>query len=153
MIVWSSSIDIRRSPEVVFEFLANIQNVQQTDDSPVLSLDLITEGPPRLGSRYREVVRMMPFLKGEIISEISVFEFPRVLEMTWNGPGMSGTDRYTLDANQYGTTLKHTKHTSFLGLLRVMEPVMRIPLIPRLEQRLVEIKHTIEESEISNQSM
>jgi hypothetical protein len=29
MIVWSSSIDIHRPPEVVFEFLANIQDVQQ----------------------------------------------------------------------------------------------------------------------------
>jgi hypothetical protein len=144
MIVWSSSIDIRRPPEVVFEFLANVQDVPQADDSPVLSLDLITEGPPRLGSRYREVVRMMPFLKGEIISEITVFDFPRVLELTWKGAGMRGTDRYELEANQVGTTLKHSKHTSFLGILRVMEPVMRIPLIPRLEQRLVGIKHVIE---------
>jgi hypothetical protein len=145
MIVWSSSIDIQKPPEVVFKFLANIQDVPQADDSPVLSLDLITEGPPRLGSRYREVVRMMPFVKGEIISEITAFELPRVLELTWNGAGMRGTDRYELDANQHGTTLKHTKCTSFLGILRVMEPVMRIPLIPRLEQRLVEIKHLIED--------
>jgi hypothetical protein len=65
--------------------------------------------------------------------------------LTWNGAGMRGTDRYELDANQHGTTLKHTKCTSFLGILRVMEPVMRIPLIPRLEQRLVEIKHLIED--------
>lgn len=28
---------------------------------------------------------MMPFVKGEIISEITAFEFPRVLEMTWSG--------------------------------------------------------------------
>jgi hypothetical protein len=147
MIVWSSSIDIRRSPEVVFEFLANIQEVQRADDSPVLALDLITEGPPRLGSKYREVVRMMPLLKGEIISEITAFDVPHILELTWKGPGMSGTDRYVLDSSQYGTTLKHTKCTSFIGILRIMEPVMRIPLIPRLEQRLVGLKHIIEERE------
>lgn len=90
---------------------------------------------------------MMPFVRGEILSEITAFEFPRVLEMTWSGAGMRGTDRYELDTNQYGTTLKHVKCTCFLGILQVMEPVMRIPLIPRLEQRLVEIKHVIEESE------
>ena len=60
---------------------------------------------------------------------------------------MSGTDTYELEPNQYGTSLKHTKCTAFLGILRVMEPLMRIPLIPRLEQRLVEIKHIIEDSE------
>lgn len=146
MIFWSSSIDIRRSPDVVFEFLANIQAVQQADDSPVLSLDLITDGPPRLGSRYREVVQMMPFVKGEIISEIVAFDFPRELEMTWDGPGMTGTDRYQLVANQSGTTLKHTKYTAFLGILRVMEPVLRIPLIPRLERRLIVIKRILEEN-------
>ena len=144
MIVWSSSIDIRKPPEVVFEFLANIQDVQQSDDSPVLALDLITEAPPRIGSRYREVVQMMPFVKGEILSEITAFEFPRVLEMAWSGAGMSGTDRYELDTHPYGTTLNHTKRTSFPGILRVLEPIMRKPLIPRLEQRLVDIKHILE---------
>ena len=145
MIVWSSSIDIHRPPEVVFELLANIQDVQQADDSPVLALDLITEGPPRLGSRYREVVQMTPFFKGEILSEITAFESPRFLEMTWRGTGMTGTDRYELAKNQDGTTLSHTKCVSWPGVLRLLEPIMRIPLIPRLEQRLVDIKHLLEE--------
>ncbi len=152
MIVWSSSIDIRKPPEVVFEFLANIQDVQQSDDSPVLALDLITEGPPRLGSRYREVVQMMPFVKGEILSEITAFEFPRVLEMTWTGPGMIGTDRYELDTHQNGTVLNHTKCTSFPGVLRVFEPIMRKPLIPRLEQRLADIKRILEGRENQEQA-
>ena len=144
MIEWSSSIDIRKPPEVVFDFLANIQDVQQSNDSPVLALELITEGPPRLGSTYREVVRMMPLVKGEIISEITAFDFSRLLELTWNGPGMSGTDEYELDKNQYGTILKHTKWTSFHGILRSMEPIMRLLLIPRIEERLVAIKHILE---------
>lgn len=147
MIVWSSSIDIRHSPEAVFDFLANIQDVEQSDDSSVLALDLITEGPPRLGSKYREVVRMAPLVKGEIISEITVFDFPCVLELTWRGSGMSGTDTYELDTNQDGTILKHTKCTSFHGILRFLEPIMRLPLIPRLEQRLTAIKRILESVE------
>jgi hypothetical protein len=144
MIVWSSSIDIQRPPEIVFDFLANIQDVQQSDDSPVLALDLITEAPPRLGSKYREVVQMIPLLRGEIISEITAFDPHRVLEMAWRGPGMTGTDRYELAITQDGTTLNHTKCVSCSGVLRVMEPFMRIPLIPRLEERLVDIKHLLE---------
>lgn len=147
MIVWSASIDIQQPQEVVFEFLANIQDVKQPEDSPVLALDLITEGPPRLGSKYREVVQMMPFVKGEILSEITAFQFPHVLEMSWHGAGMSGFDRYQLDAKQGGTILKHTKHTSFQGILRLLEPILRVPLIPRLEGRLVEIKHILEEAD------
>jgi hypothetical protein len=144
MIKWSGRIEIRNSPEVVFDFLANIQNAQQSDDSPVRALDLITEGPPSLGSRYREIVRMMPFVEGEIISEITVIDCPNELELTWKGSGMSGTDRYVLDSIQAGTALKHTKITSFHGLLKIFEPIMRMPLIPRLDQRLVAIKRILE---------
>lgn len=147
MIVWSSSIEIQTPPELVFDFLANIQNVPQPEDSPVLALEMITEGPPRLGSRYREVVRMMPFIKGEIFSEITAFDFPRMLELTWKSSGMHGMDRYELDSRPSGTILKHTKHTSFLGILRIMEPILRLPLIPRLEERLVDIKRILEGDE------
>ena len=147
MIKWSSAIEIRQSPEVIFEFLANIQDVEQPEDSPVLALELLTEGPPRLGSRYREVVQMMPLVRGEILSEITTFEFPHILEMTWQGAGMSGKDRYQLIPQKDVTILKHAKDTSFQGILRSLEPVLQIPLIPRLEMRLVEIKHILEETD------
>ncbi len=60
---------------------------------------------------------------------------------------MAGFDSYELDAFQNGTTLKHKKCTSCIGFLRIMEPLMRSPLVSRLEQRLVAIKHHLEESE------
>jgi len=145
MIRWSSSIHIGRPPEAVFEYLANIQDVQQEEGSPVLALDLTTEGPPRLGSRYREVVQMLPFFKGVILSEITAFQPLRVLELVWTGPGMKGTDRYELAPTQGGTTLKHTKDTVCLGALRLIEPLMRGALVPRLEERLVGIKRELEE--------
>jgi uncharacterized protein YndB with AHSA1/START domain len=144
MIAWSSSTEIHRPPEVVFHFLANIQDVKQEEGSPVLELELITPGPPGLGSRYREVVRMLPFFKGEILSEITAFEPPRVLEMTWRAPGMKGTDTYELAASHGGTTLKHTKNTACLGPLRLVEPLMRAALVPRLEDRLLAIKRETE---------
>ena len=147
MIPWSSSVHIRQSPKAVFEYLANIQDVQQEEGSPVLALDLMTEGPPRLGSRYREVVQMLPFFKGEILSEITAFEPPRVLEMAWTGPGMKGTDRYELAATEGGTALKHTKNTVCLGALRLMEPFMRGALVPRLAERLLGIKRELEEGQ------
>ena len=68
MITFSSSINIARPPEAVFDFLANVHLVQQAEGSPVLALDMTTPGPPRLGSRYREVVQLLPFSKGEFIS-------------------------------------------------------------------------------------
>lgn len=144
MIAWCSSVDIRRPPEAVFDFLANIHEVQQDEGSPVLELELMTPGPVRLGSRYREVVQMMPFFRGEIVSTITAYERPVVLQMDWTGPGMTGRDRYELAASSEGTTLVHRKWTSASSLLRALEPLMRKPLIPRLEARLVDIKRLLE---------
>jgi uncharacterized protein YndB with AHSA1/START domain len=145
MIVFRSSANIRRSPEAVFHFLANVDRVQQAGGSPVLALDRTTSEPPGLGSRYREVVRMLPFYKGEFVSEITAFEPPRLLEMAWTGPAMAGRDRYELAETQDGTALLHQKWTSPRGLLRMMEPFMRRALLPRLEERLGAIKRALEE--------
>ncbi len=145
MIAFRSSINIRRRPEAVFHFLANVHLVQQAEDSPVLALEMTTPGPPGLGTRYREVVQMLPFFKGEMLSEITAFEPPRLLEMVWTGPAMTGRDRYELTEIQDGTQLVHQKWVSCPGLLRIMEPFMRKALFPRLEERLEAIKHGLEE--------
>ncbi len=145
MIVFRSSVNIRRRPEAVFHLLANVHRVQQDESSPVLALEMTTPGPPGLGSRYREVVRMLPFYNGEILSEITAFEPPLLLEMVWTGPAMTGRDRYELTGIQDGTKLVHQKWTSCRGLLRIMEPLMRKALLPRLESRLGEIKRELEE--------
>lgn len=144
MITWSSTIDIQQPPETVFQLLANLQEVPQSAGSPVLALDLITEGQPRLGSTYREVVRMLPGITGEMISIITAFDPPWVLEMDWRGPAMGGVDRYELREIQAGTTLSHQKTLSCPGVLRLIEPVLQIPLFPRLEARLVALKRLLE---------
>ncbi len=145
MIAFSSSIRIRRSPETVFHFLSNLHNLQQAGGSPVLSIEKLTPAPPGQGFRYREVVQMFPFYKGEFITEITVFEPPRVLELAWTGPGMIGRDRYELTPVDDGTDLAHHKWLSSPGVLRIMEPFMRKPLFPRLQARLEEIKRGLEE--------
>jgi hypothetical protein len=145
MIEFFSSITIARPPQVVFDFLANVQDVQQTEGSPVLALDLTTLGAPRLGSRYHEVVKMLLIYKGEFISEITAFYPPQLLELAYTGPGMIGDDRYDITATQGGTNLNQKKWVSFSGLLRIMEPFMRKPLFTRLEARLSGIKSKLEE--------
>ena len=144
MIAFASSVIIRRPPETVFHFLSNLHNLQQAGGSPVLSMEKLTPAPSGPGFRYREVVQMFPFYKGEFISEITVFEPPRVLELAWTGPGMIGRDRYELTPVNDGTDLVHKKWVSSPGVLRIMEPFMRRPLFPRLQARLEEIKRGLE---------
>jgi len=87
------------------------------------------------------------FVKGEFVSEITAFEPPWLLELVWTGPAMTGRDRYELGEAQDGTKLLHQKWTSPRGPLRMMEPIMRRALLPRLEERLSAIKRALEEGQ------
>ena len=142
MIAFCSSVNIGRRPEDVFDFFANLDRAPQAENSPVLALEMT--GPPGLGTKYREVVRMLPFYNGEFLNEFTAFEPPRLLEVLWTGPGMAGRDRYELTEIQGGTKLVHQKWVSCPGLLRLMEPIMRRALFPRLELRLREIECGLE---------
>lgn len=144
MIQFSSSITIRRPAEPIFKFLANIHTLQQADGSPVLAIEKLTPQSPGLGFKYREVVQMFPFYKGVFVTEIVVFEPPWLLELAWTGPAMVGQDKYELAPVPNGTELRYTKRVSNPGLLRVMEPMMRRQLFPRLQERLEEIKRRLE---------
>ena len=50
-----------------------------------------TNGLPAVGTRYREVVQMLPFVRGEILSEITRYEPPSHLEERFWGAGMQAT--------------------------------------------------------------
>jgi hypothetical protein len=145
MIEFSSSVRIHRPPEAIFHFLSNLHSLQQAGDSPVLSIEATTAGPPRVGFKYSETVRILPFYKGEFNSEIVVFDPPQVLELVWTGPAMTGRDRYELNAVHDGTELVHKKWVSCPGVLGVIEPLLRKPLFPRLLARLEEIKRSLEQ--------
>ena len=53
-------------------------------------MEMLTADPHRDRFKYREVVQMFPFYKGEFITEIFLVEPPRLLELVWNGPAMHG---------------------------------------------------------------
>jgi len=79
------SIWIDRPPADVFAFLRDKDQYPQEVDSPVLTLDKTTPGPPGVGTGYREVVRMLPFYRGVIRSRITRFEPGVHLEEDFRG--------------------------------------------------------------------
>jgi hypothetical protein len=74
------SVTIDRSPKDVFDFLAYKDRYPQKPGSPVLVLEKLTPGAPGVDTRYREVVRMMPLIRRDILSRVTRFEAPRFLE-------------------------------------------------------------------------
>ena len=138
------SISINRPPVDVFAFLRDKDKYPQEKSSPVLVLEKTTPGPPCVGTCYREVVQMLPFYRGEILSEITRFEPNEYLEEDFRGAGMYGHLTYQFLPEKEGTKLIQRETLHYQGLLRLCEPVIRVILDRRLRERLEDIKADLE---------
>lgn len=108
-------------------------------------LDKITPGPVCVGTRYREVVQIFPFIAGEIFSEITRFEPPEWLDEQFEGPGpMDGHLSYQFTPHRDGTRLVQREKLQMRGFTRVFEPLVKRILEPQLLNRLDEIKMILE---------
>ena len=140
--------EIAKSPQFVFELLRDIDQEVRDPRSVVPVLEKLTPGPCAVGSRYREVVRVLPFANAEIISEVDWLEPPRVLgyRFTWRllGARMSGTLRYHFEGSPAGTHLVQEQTLVPAGLLRAFSPVIRRMFGARLRRRILEVKRAAE---------
>jgi hypothetical protein len=138
------SIFIERPQAEVFAFLRDKDRYPQEKGSPVLLLEKTTPATPGVGARYREVVQMLPFYRGEILSEITRFELDEVLEEDFWGAGMEGHLAYQFVQEEQGTRLVQQQTLHYRGALRVLEPLICLVLGRRLRARLEEIKMELE---------
>jgi hypothetical protein len=138
------SIWIHRPPADVYRFLRDKDKFSQEEDSPVLLLEKTTPGPFGTGTRYREVVQMLPFYKGEIHSEITGFEPNESLEEEFKGAGMHGHLAYRFLKEGEGTRVIQKESLHYRGILRLCEPVIQRLLGRRLRERLENIKTVLE---------
>jgi hypothetical protein len=137
-------IQINCKPLEVFNFLRDKHLYPQKSSSPVLVLDKTTPGPVDEGTRYYEEVRMFPWLKGAIWSEITRFEPPRFLEERFWGTGMRGHVAYEIKPHTVGTLLIQRETLKLVGLLRLMDPIVKRLLLSNVEKRLIMIREVLE---------
>jgi hypothetical protein len=116
----------------------------QAPGSPVLALEKTTPGPVGVGTHYREVVRMLPGVRGEIRSVVTRFDPPTHLEEDFEGAGMAGHLAYTFVPERGGTQLIQRQCLVARGWLAPLAPLIRLTLAPRLRQRLADIKGVLE---------
>jgi uncharacterized protein YndB with AHSA1/START domain len=138
------SVVIARPPSDVFAFLRDKDLYPQEPGSPVLVLEKTTDGPPAVSTRYREVVQMLPFIRGEILSEITRYEPDRRLEERFRGAGMRGYLAYEFEPREGGTALNQRETLQPLGVLRLAGPLIKRMLYRRLRERLETIKSVLE---------
>jgi hypothetical protein len=87
---------------------------------------------------------MLPFYRGEILSEITRFEPNEYLEEDFKGAGMYGHLAYQFLPEGEGTKLIQRETLYYQGLLRFCEPVIRAMLDRQLRERLEGIKADLE---------
>ena len=138
------SVTIDRAPEDVFIFLRDKDLYIQKPGSPVLILEKTTGGPTGAGTNYREVVQMLPFIRGEIFSEITIYDPPKRLEESFHSSGMNGYLAYLFLADKNGTKLIQRETLNFKGLLKLLHPLIRAVLLRKLKRRLIDIKDDLE---------
>lgn len=138
------SILVDKPPADVFYFLANKDSYKQQKGSPVLLLEKTTPEPIGVGTCYREVVQMAPFIKAEILSEITRFEPGAVLEEKWAGGGMKGILTYFFHPAGHGTDLEQQVSIETHGLLKPFDAIISKMYARAAQYRLECIKAILE---------
>ena len=138
------NIIIERSPYIVFAFLRDKDTYPQEDNSPVLLLERTTTGPLGVRTRYREIVQMLPFYTGEILSEITHYEPGHRLDEDWQGPCMDGSLTYLFLPENGGTKLIQREIVNLCGKLWLFSPIVKLTLGMALRKRLNGIKRILE---------
>ena len=137
------SVTIRRSPDVVYAVLADIQRYV-SPGSPVPEMEKFPPGPTAVATRWREVVRVAPFLTMTIWSEVTAIEPDRRLEERFRGPGMTGSLVYTIEPNEGGCVLRQQQTVTPHGPLRLVAGRMDRMFRSRVTARLEAIRDGIE---------
>ncbi len=141
MIRHETSIHLNRTPAQVFPFLAEPQKLLlwQLD---LISSEMLTEGPLRIGSRFHEVRRMGP-RETEIRAEITDFDADQCLA-TRTETKPAATVRYELHPEEGGTRLRYAFTLQTAGLMRLMEPMIGSSVRKGTEADLARLRQLVE---------
>ena len=142
--IFEMSVTIARPPAAVFDFLRDKHLHVQAPGSPVEALEKASPGPVDAGTRFREVVRMLPGIRGEIRSIITRCEPCRALEEGFEGAGMRGHLAYKFLAEGGGTRLLQRQSLELAPWLRPLQPLVRRAFARRLRRRLDGIAAALE---------
>lgn len=121
MIQYEVTIHINRPVEQVFAFLLDT-NKLSTWQSNLIKLEPLTEGPLRIGSRFREV-RRIGTRETEIQGEITALE-PNMRLETRTVTKPQATVSYLFDPEQGGTRLNYKIILATSGLMRLLDPII-----------------------------
>jgi hypothetical protein len=135
---------IARPLAEVFGFFRDVDQYAGQEGSVVPVYDKVTAGPTGVGTRYREVIRLLPGITAEMRSEIIACEPGRRLAYRFSGLGMEGALDYEFEAAGQGTLVAQRQSLHPRGLLRLLNPLIKPTFSRAAGRRLEGIKHLLE---------
>lgn len=137
---------IHRPLEDVFGFFRGMHQQARRKGSVVPVYNKITLGPVGVGTRFREVVRLLPFLKGEVISEITGYDPPHKLDYRFVAFGkMDGELTYRLEPVDEGVQVFQRQTLRPRGtLVKLLSPLIGAAFSQAIGHRLKGIKKLLE---------
>ncbi len=121
------TFSVGRPPEAVFDYLTNPSNLAAWQTSKT-SVEQLTDGPPRLGTRVRERTKPPGGKEFEQIVEFTEFDRPRRVHVhIVEGPyPVDGTWSFEPDGN--GTRVNFVAEGKMHGVMRILQPVTKLLL-------------------------
>ena len=118
---------IGRPPDVVFDYLTDPSRLAEWQTSKT-SVEQLTDGPPRLGTRVRERTKPPGGREFEQIVEFTAFERPRhVRAHIVEGPQpVDGS--WSFEPEGDGTLVRFVAEGELRGAMRVLQPLARLVL-------------------------
>jgi hypothetical protein len=107
-------------------------------------MEKIPPGPTGAGTRWREVVRLLPFVTMTMWSDVVETVPGRRLAETFRGPWMTGRLTYEIEPTAGGSVLRQVETLTPQGPLRLVAGQMDRMLRSRLEARLRAIRDILE---------
>ncbi|MDH7487977.1 MAG: SRPBCC family protein [Anaerolineae bacterium] len=135
---------INRPLEEVFAFFRDIDQHAGQKGTIVPVYDKVTPGPVGIGTQYREVVQVMPFVTGEILTEVVGYEPGQRLAYRFVALGMAGELTYRFEAVESGTRLVQRQSLWPSGWMRLFSPLIGATFSRMIARRLAGIKSFLE---------
>jgi hypothetical protein len=122
MIRVDHSTMIKRPPQEVFGFLADVTNIPRWQAGTVKS-ELVSEPPLATGSRFREVVRLGPW-QLDTTCVVTELRAPEVFAFEAMSRPIDYAGSFRLSETARGTRVHLRAVVQLKGMWRLMEPVL-----------------------------
>ncbi len=143
MIALQGQIDIDATPDRVYAYLTDFANLSEWQKG-VHGTEVLTEGPVRVGTRFKESFDLVG-RRVEMICEVSDVQAGRAVSYGSVSKGsLEYQGSFVMEPREEGTTLRYSATTKTHGLLRILEPFVRREFEREATTEFQQIKRFVE---------